>query len=414
MHGLWEAATAGDGGGAASDGAAATARGCSRTPPHLPDGARTGSVFKDAAGKWRFEEGLHEGAVARAAFLDAARTPSNFGKLRVASEPSAPDADQAFAAGFAEGWLTAERIADHHENLKVYFERTLNASLGRPMAFVRRQDAWVRRRAAAAAGMPQLLSEADGGWPGGGGGDGGEAAADLEDDAAAAAAAAAAAGCGAPGSNCGGGGGGGGDRAYWTAVALMLRQWDGLVAGYEARAAAAAAAGGAEADAVGRLSRADLLFLHSNGDLYDLIDKYDAEDDDAAAAAQEAEAMEAEVMQAETAAEAERQRQQQQQQQPQGLRQRRHRRRVSPRSSRAGRKRYAEMGAGELYQAIALAGKCSALIKVTEDLSEIFFGHSTWDSYTAMTRVFKHYELNFGFKGAAARRLSFSSYPGAP
>jgi hypothetical protein len=40
------------------------------------------------------------------------------------------------------------------------------------------------------------------------------------------------------------------------------------------------------------------------------------------------------------------------------------------------------------------AGKCSALIKVSEDLSDIFFGHSTWDSYTAMTRIYKHYEFD--------------------
>lgn len=39
-------------------------------------------------------------------------------------------------------------------------------------------------------------------------------------------------------------------------------------------------------------------------------------------------------------------------------------------------------------------GKCSALIKVSADLSDIFFGHSTWDSFTAMTRIYKHYQLN--------------------
>jgi hypothetical protein len=45
------------------------------------------------------------------------------------------DADQAFAAGFLEGYLTAERIMDHHHNLYAYFTGTLNVSLAKPMAW---------------------------------------------------------------------------------------------------------------------------------------------------------------------------------------------------------------------------------------------------------------------------------------
>lgn len=39
-------------------------------------------------------------------------------------------------------------------------------------------------------------------------------------------------------------------------------------------------------------------------------------------------------------------------------------------------------------------GKCSALVKVTADLSDLVFGHSTFDSFTAMTRIYKHYQLH--------------------
>jgi hypothetical protein len=113
-----------------------------------------------------------------------------------------------------------------------------------------------------------------------------------------------------------------------------------------------------------------------------------------------------------------------------------------PRSARAGGRRWADMSPGALAQALATSGKCTAVVKVNEDLSEIYFGHSTWDNYMAMLRIFKHYELNYDLglgkgkgsgdngkgkgKGSGdsgggsgdggytkvAAKLSFSSYPG--
>lgn len=67
--------------------------------------------------------------------MDSAFTPSNFGKLRVVTAPGHPDADQVFAAGFVEGYLTAGRIADHHHNLYTYFTGTLQVDLDKPMAW---------------------------------------------------------------------------------------------------------------------------------------------------------------------------------------------------------------------------------------------------------------------------------------
>lgn len=58
-------------------------------------------------------------------------------------------------------------------------------------------------------------------------------------------------------------------------------------------------------------------------------------------------------------------------------------------------------------------GHCSALIKVTPNNGDILVGHTTWDDYSKMTRVFKYY--NFPLDGAAtmATKIGFSSYPGA-
>mmetsp|Transcript_41880 Transcript_41880/g.66527 ORF Transcript_41880/g.66527 Transcript_41880/m.66527 type:complete len:658 (+) Transcript_41880:72-2045(+) len=61
---------------------------------------------------------------------------------------------------------------------------------------------------------------------------------------------------------------------------------------------------------------------------------------------------------------------------------------------------------------VAETGHCSALIRVTQDNQDLFMGHTTWDDYSKMTRIFKYY--NFPFDGAAtmATKIGFSSYPG--
>lgn len=65
------------------------------------------------------------GAIATASFVDPSQTDSNFGKLRVSTFPQFPDELQASAAGFLEGWLSAERIFDQHTNLFAYFQDDL-------------------------------------------------------------------------------------------------------------------------------------------------------------------------------------------------------------------------------------------------------------------------------------------------
>ena len=75
-------------------------------------------------------------------FLDGAHTRSNFGQLRLATSGAYPDADQLFAAGFLEGFLTAERIYDNYVNMRDYFTGAagMAADIRTPMKW------WVLRR----------------------------------------------------------------------------------------------------------------------------------------------------------------------------------------------------------------------------------------------------------------------------
>ncbi|KAN0012252.1 hypothetical protein ACTFIU_007550 [Dictyostelium citrinum] len=56
---------------------------------------------------------------------------------------------------------------------------------------------------------------------------------------------------------------------------------------------------------------------------------------------------------------------------------------------------------------------CSALIKLTDDLSELYTGHTTWSAYYQMVRMIKSY--NFKFSNSVASKSNttmFSGYPG--
>ncbi|XP_057558193.1 phospholipase B-like 1 isoform X2 [Hippopotamus amphibius kiboko] len=57
-------------------------------------------------------------------------------------------------------------------------------------------------------------------------------------------------------------------------------------------------------------------------------------------------------------------------------------------------------------------GHCSALIKVLPGYENIFFAHSSWYTYAAMLRIYKHWNFNITDEDTRSSRLSFSSYPG--
>ncbi|KAL9649727.1 hypothetical protein ABK040_009542 [Willaertia magna] len=56
-------------------------------------------------------------------------------------------------------------------------------------------------------------------------------------------------------------------------------------------------------------------------------------------------------------------------------------------------------------------GHCSSIWKVAPDLSDIYFGHSSWFTFSAMTRIFKTYTFPFNAKGTNSKTVTFSSYP---
>eukprot|EP01010_Urceolus_cornutus_P002038 NODE_262_length_1895_cov_306.195558_g212_i0.p1 GENE.NODE_262_length_1895_cov_306.195558_g212_i0~~NODE_262_length_1895_cov_306.195558_g212_i0.p1 ORF type:complete len:543 (-),score=110.57 NODE_262_length_1895_cov_306.195558_g212_i0:203-1831(-) len=55
---------------------------------------------------------------------------------------------------------------------------------------------------------------------------------------------------------------------------------------------------------------------------------------------------------------------------------------------------------------------CSALIKVLDDFSDLFMGHTSFYEYSNTNRIYKHFHFAYNNPGTAAQKLSYSSYPG--
>uniref|UniRef100_UPI0037E95D85 phospholipase B-like 1 isoform X2 n=1 Tax=Semicossyphus pulcher TaxID=241346 RepID=UPI0037E95D85 len=57
-------------------------------------------------------------------------------------------------------------------------------------------------------------------------------------------------------------------------------------------------------------------------------------------------------------------------------------------------------------------GHCSALIKLLPGYENLLFAHSSWYTYAATMRIYKHWNFRITDPHAATGKLSFSSYPG--
>lgn len=84
---------------------------------------------------------------------------------------------------------------------------------------------------------------------------------------------------------------------------------------------------------------------------------------------------------------------------------------IIPAVEKSQRLDWGAMTPEQAREALQKAGHCSALVKVTGDLSELFMGHSSWFEYANTNRIYKNYHFAFKAK-AGANRISFSSYPG--
>ena len=76
-------------------------------------------------------------------------------------------------------------------------------------------------------------------------------------------------------------------------------------------------------------------------------------------------------------------------------------------------KNFNNMSKEEIDRYILLNSHCSALIKLANDSSDIWFGHNTWNFYILMIRIFKEYRFVTNKSSEKSKTTVFSSYPGA-
>lgn len=207
------------------------------------------------------------------------------------------------AAGFGEGFVTAQRIAAHSYNVfewlkqmtpKNETEKTMQSIL----TWLEEQDTWM---------MEQIESKQ---------------ASDEETE----------------------------DDAFWESLQLIMKQFEGLVRGYNYAQ---------EVDpSLPLLSRTTFLVLCGIGELFDVLPAVSS-------------------------------------------------------GSRKDHEYFMKLDPVSLRVELENRGHCSGFIRVAGDLSDIMFGHSSWFVYPVMVRIYKHYDWS-GLTGSwrQSSYSSLSSYPG--
>ena len=81
------------------------------------------------------------------------------------------------------------------------------------------------------------------------------------------------------------------------------------------------------------------------------------------------------------------------------------------RVEKTGETDYSKMTEKELFNIFLQRTHCSALFKIKNDLSELYFGHNTWNTYYSTIRIIKEYNLNYNNRWVKSKNIIFTSYP---
>jgi len=222
--------------------------------------------------------------IAYAEYSPSSDHASNFAQLLLRTNGQYPDKDQTYAAGYLEGYLTAESIHQHYFNMLCQVDCSGNVSQ-ELTNFFREQDAWAHKQ------VKENL-----------------------------------------------------DCPFWTYIGTLLSQVDGVMDGYHA----------SDEWKEHPLTPWAFTMINAMGDLFDII----------------------------------------------------------PAVSKSKRPLFDKMSLEQLRQYSNKNGHCSALIRITPGIEEVFVGHTSWFTYSAMLRIMKSYEFNLHNVASRAKKTVFSSYPG--
>jgi len=75
------------------------------------------------------------------------------------------------------------------------------------------------------------------------------------------------------------------------------------------------------------------------------------------------------------------------------------------------RPNFEKMTPEELERYENLNSHCTAFVKLSNDSSDIWFGHNTWNYYILMIRIFKEYRFVTNKGNEKSKTIAFSSYP---